>query len=677
MNPQSYLSGNWISGTKNSQQLFSAVTGEEIGVIGSQDSGFKDILEFGRRSTKLKDLTFHERARALKKLAMYLMERKEKFYEISKFTGATKGDSWIDIEGGIGVLFSYASKGRRELPDEKVFVEGSHEPLSKTGNFIGLHVCTPLTGVALHINAFNFPVWGMLEKLGPTFLAGMPCIIKPATVSAYLAEAVFREIVDSKILPEGSVQLLLGNTGDIFDHLTSEDVVTFTGSASTGQRLKSHKNIIENSIRFNMEADSLNCCILGEDVEPGSEEFDIFIKEVSREMIVKAGQKCTAIRRTIVPARLIEPVISALKKRLSGTVVGDPSVEGVRMGPLVGRAQRDDVLAKIAEIERAAEKVLGNELEVVGADKERGAFLAPTLFYCSNPKIALEPHNIEAFGPVNTVMPYKDLDEAIFLARLGKGSLVGSIVTASSNVAKEIVIGCAPYHGRFLVLDKSCAKDSTGHGSPMPGLVHGGPGRAGGGEEMGGIRGVLHYMQRTALQGSPTVLGAITNSWLKGGERKEDTVHPFRKTFNEIQIGDVLVTKKRKITVEDIDKFADLSGDHFYAHKEETLSSKSIFGQRVAHGYFIVSAAAGLFVDPDVGPVLANYGLENLRFTQPVFVDDEIYVLLTCKKKTAKEPREGEPLNGVVEWDVEVKNQRDELVATYSILTLVEREAAA
>lgn len=669
MNPQSYLLDTWISGTKNPQTLFSAVTGEEIGSIKSQESGFKDILEFGRKSTKIKDLTFHERARALKKLALYLMERKEKFYEISKFTGATKGDSWIDIEGGIGVLFAYASKGRRELPDDTVYIDGNLENLSKSGSFVGLHVCSPLGGVALHINAFNFPVWGMLEKLAPTFLAGMPCIIKPATVSAYLTEVVFREIIDSKILPEGSVQLLLGSTGDIFDHLTEQDVVTFTGSASTGQKLKSHKNIIQNSIRFNMEADSLNCSILGSDVKPDSEEFEIFIKEVSREMVVKTGQKCTAIRRTIVPENLVEPVISALKKKLESTVVGDPSIEGVRMGPLVGKSQLSDVLEKVSEIAKVAEKVFGNELKVVGS--EGGAFISPTLFYCNNPLRVKEPHEVEAFGPVNTVMPYKTLDEAVELARLGKGSLVGSIVTGETKVARKIVLGAAPYHGRFLILDKTCAKESTGHGSPMPGLVHGGPGRAGGGEEMGGIRGVKHYMQRTAFQGSPTVLGAITNSWVKGGDRKEDTVHPFRKTFNEIQIGDVLVTKKRKITVEDIDSFADLSGDHFYAHKEESLSSKSIFGKRVAHGYFIVSAAAGLFVDPDVGPVLANYGLENLRFTQPVFVDDEIYVLLTCKKKTAKEPREGEPPQGVIEWDVEVKNQRDELVATYQILTLV------
>lgn len=672
MNPQSYLSGSWISGTKSPQSLFSAVSGEEIGVIKSQESGFREILEFGRKSTKIKDLTFHERGRALKKLALYLMERKEKFYEISKFTGATKGDSWIDIEGGIGVLFAYASKGRRELPDDTVYIDGNLENLSKSGSFVGLHVCSPLAGVALHINAFNFPVWGMLEKLAPTFLAGMPCIIKPATVSAYLTEAVFREIIASKILPEGSVQLLLGGTGDIFDHLTEQDVVTFTGSASTGQKLKSHKNIIQNSIRFNMEADSLNCSILGSDVKPDSEEFEIFIKEVSREMVVKTGQKCTAIRRTIVPENLVEPVISALKKRLESTVVGDPSIEGVRMGPLVGKSQLSDVLEKVSEIARVAEKVFGNELKVVGS--EGGAFISPTLFYCDRPFSVKAPHEVEAFGPVNTIMPYKTLDEAVELARLGKGSLVGSVITGDQKVARKIVLGAAPYHGRFLILDKTCAKESTGHGSPMPGLVHGGPGRAGGGEEMGGIRGVKHYMQRTALQGNPSVLGAITNSWVKGGDRKEDSVHPFRKTFGEIQIGDVLITKKRKITVKDIDSFANLSGDHFYAHKEESLSSKSIFGKRVAHGYFIVSAAAGLFVDPDVGPVLANYGLENLRFTQPVFVDDEIYVLLTCKKKTEKEPREGEPLNGVVEWDVEVKNQKDELVATYSILTLVARK---
>ncbi len=677
MRPQSYAEGQWVTGTEKPVTLFNAVTGQEIGQTFSGGVNYKGMLSYARTvgQAALSKMTFHERARLLKKLAIYLTSRKDEFYAISAFTGATKADSWIDIEGGIGVLYTYASRGRREFPDESVYIDGPMENLSKSGSFVGVHLCTPLVGAALHINAFNFPVWGMLEKIAPTLLAGMPAIVKPATVTGYLAEAVFRAMIESKIFPEGSLQLISGSAGDIFNHLDCEDIVTFTGSAETGIKLKSHPSIVANSIRFNMEADSLNCCILGSDVKPGSEEFDIFIKEVAREMTVKAGQKCTAIRRTIVPASMTQAVIEALSKRLSQTKIGDPQVEGVRMGPLAGLDQLKEVTSKIKDISTEAEKVFGNQadFEVIGADKSKGAFIAPTVFYCDKPFQKLSAHNVEAFGPVNTVMPYNSAEEAIELARMGKGSLVGSLVTADDAIARKIVIGVAPYHGRLVVLNKESSKESTGHGSPLPTLVHGGPGRAGGGEEMGGSRGVMHYMQRTAIQGSPTTISKVCNEWMKGSTQITSDTHPFRKYFEQLEIGETLITKKRVITEADILSFAALSGDHFYAHMEDEVAKHSIFGQRVAHGYFIVSAAAGLFVDPAPGPVLANYGLENLRFTQPVFVNDSIYVRLTCKTKTAKELREGELPQGVVEWDVEVKNQKDETVAVYSILTLVQR----
>lgn len=677
MNPQSYAEGAWHSGKGKGAALVHAVTGEALGEVSSSGLSFKGMLEYARRvgGPPLRAMTFHERARALKKLALYLMERKDGYYKISEPTGATKGDSWIDIEGGIGVLFAYASRGRREFPDERVFVEGPTEILSKGGTFVGRHILSPLEGAAIHINAFNFPVWGMLEKLAPTLLGGVPAIIKPASVTCYLAEAVFRGIIESKIFPEGAVQLVCGSLGDMLDHVGCEDIVTFTGSAETGKKLKETRSIVENSVRFNMEADSLNCCILAPDSKPGTEEFDIFIKEVSREMTVKAGQKCTAIRRTIVPESMVDDVAAALKKRLSEVKVGNPQVEGIRMGPLAGLEQRKEVESRIKELSSAGEILFGKNgsLEVIGGDKSKGAFISPTLLFCKDPFKKDEPHSVEAFGPVNTIMPYKGLDEAIELAKRGRGSLVGSLVTSSNDTAREIVLGVSPYHGRILILNKECAKESTGHGSPLPNLIHGGPGRAGGGEEMGGGRGVLHYMQRTAIQGSPTTVGAVCHEWIKGGDRKTDRIHPFRKYFDELQIGETLVTHRRTITEADIVNFAALSGDHFYAHTDEIAAKESLFGQRVAHGYFILAAAAGLFVDPAPGPVLANYGLEGLRFTKPVGIGDTIYVKLTCKRKTAKEKREGEVLQGVVEWDVEVLNQSEELVAVYTILTLVQR----
>lgn len=677
MKLKNYALGQWVEGTGKATTLYNAVTGEPVAEASSAGLDFKAMAEYARSvgGPKLRKMTFHERALMLKAVAKHLTERKDAFYAISAYTGATKTDSWIDIDGGFGTFFAYASRGRREFPNETFHVDGPTEPLSKGGSFVGRHIAVPLEGVAIHINAFNFPVWGMMEKLAPTLLAGVPAIVKPATATSYLTEAVFREMVASGILPEGAVQLICGSAGDLLDHVTEQDAVAFTGSAATGRMLKESKRIVENAVRFNMEADSLNCAILAPDATPGTEEFDLFIKEVVKEMTVKAGQKCTAVRRTLVPNGMEEDVIKAIRARLEKTVVGDPSVEGVRMGPLATKAQVRDVGLAAERIRSVAARVVGGgDFHVVGADRERGAFYQPELMYCADPLSKTEPHDVEAFGPVNTVMPYRSLDEAIELARRGRGSLCGSLVTADPETARKIVLGVAPYHGRLLVLDRSSAKESTGHGSPLPNLVHGGPGRAGGGEEMGGARGVLHYMQRTAVQGSPSVLTAITREWTKGAAERKDGVHPFRKTFDELQIGDTLLTGTRTITLDDIVKFAELSGDRFYAHMDdEEARSNGIFEGRVAHGYFIVSAAAGLFVEPSLGPVLANYGLENLRFTKPVYPGDTIQVRLTVKQKTAKETPEGGIPQGVVEWDVEVMNQDGEAVALYSILTLVRR----
>jgi oxepin-CoA hydrolase/3-oxo-5,6-dehydrosuberyl-CoA semialdehyde dehydrogenase len=677
MKLKNYALGQWVEGTGKSTTLFNAVTGAPVAEASSGGLDFKAMTAYARTvgSPTLRAMTFHERALMLKAVAKHLTERKDAFYAISAYTGATKIDSWIDIDGGFGTFFAYASRGRREFPNETFHVEGPTEPLSKGGTFVGRHICVPLEGVALHINAFNFPVWGMMEKLAPTLLAGVPAIVKPATATSYLTEAVFKEMIASGILPEGAVQLICGSAGDLLDHVTEQDAVAFTGSAATGRMLKESKAIVEHAVRFNMEADSLNCAILAPDAAPGTEEFDLFIKEVVKEMTVKAGQKCTAVRRTIVPAGMEEDVIKAIRARLEKTIVGDPSVEGVRMGPLASKGQVRDVGLAAERIRSAAERVVGGgDFAVVGADREKGAFYQPELMYCADPLAKTEPHDVEAFGPVNTVMPYRNLDEAIELARRGRGSLCGSLVTADPQTAQKIVLGVAPYHGRLLVLDRTSAKESTGHGSPLPNLVHGGPGRAGGGEEMGGARGVLHYMQRTAVQGSPSVLTAITREWSKGAAEATDTVHPFRKTFDQLQVGDTLLTGTRTITLDDIVKFAELSGDRFYAHmNDEEARSNGIFEGRVAHGYFIVSAAAGLFVEPTLGPVLANYGLENLRFTKPVYPGDTIQVRLTVKQKTAKDTPEGGIPQGVVEWDVEVSNQHGEAVALYSILTLVRR----
>lgn len=607
---------------------------------------------------------------------MFLNDKKALFYELSAATGATKVDSLIDIDGGIGTMFVFASKGRRELPDETFLVEGNPEQISKNGTFLGHHICVPLHGVAIHINAYNFPCWGMLEKIAPTFLAGVPAIIKPATVTSYLTELMVREIINSGILPPGALQLICGGAGDILDHVTLQDVVTFTGSASTGRMLKQHPAIIENSVRFNMEADSLNFSMLGPEAKPGSAEFGLFIREVTREMTVKAGQKCTAIRRILVPEHLTDAVVSELKSKLASVKLGNPAVEGVKMGPLASNGQVAEVKSKVAELLKSCEVAYGNinDFEVTGADKATGAFMPTMLLHCKDGIKNNGPHDIEAFGPVSTIMGYKNTDDAIELARKGKGSLVGSVFSADNNFAREIVMGTAAWHGRLMVVNEASAAESTGHGSPLGHLVHGGPGRAGGGEEMGGIRGVKHYMQRTAIQGSPTTLTHICKEFIRGAEVKEDVIHPFRKYFEEIQIGDTLFTHRRTVTEADIVNFAGISGDFFYAHTDETSLEGSVFEKRVAHGYFIISAAAGLFVDPKKGPVLANYGLDSLRFTQPVYVGDTISVRLTCKRKTKKEKREGQIPQGVVEWDVEVKNQKGETVATETVLTLVERK---
>lgn len=676
---ENYVLGHWIAGEGEGQLLLDASTGAELALASTQGLDFESILQYGRKTggPALRKMTFHERARMLKALAMYLSERKEAYYAISSATGATKTDSWIDIDGGIGNLFVYASKGRRELPDTPFFVDGQPEMLSRGGSFIGHHIAVPLEGVAVHINAFNFPVWGMLEKIAVNLLAGVPALVKPATLTSFLAEAVVRDIAASKILPDGALQLICGSAGNLLDYVDSQDVVTLTGSADTGFKLKAHPSIIRRSVRFNMEADSLNCCILGPDAQPGTPEFDLFIKDVLREMTVKAGQKCTAIRRVIVPEALQEAVGQALKEKLSKNTIGDPRVEGVRMGPLAGKNQLTDVQSKVQELLQSCDVYFGSDpnFEVMGGNREKGAFMSPLVLIARDPLRNNAAHSIEAFGPVCTLMGYQNTAEAIELAKLGGGSLVGSIVTYNDAFATEVTLGAACMHGRLLINNRDCAKESTGHGSPMPHLVHGGPGRAGGGEEMGGIRGVMHYMQRTAIQGSPSTLTTITQVYQPGSKQTEDLVHPFRKYFEELSIGETLITHKRTVTETDIVNFANISGDNFYAHMDETSLEGTLFERRVAHGYFILSAAAGLFVDPKKGPVLANYGLEDCRFTKPVYVGATIGVRLTVKEKIAQEQKNPEDLpRGIVKWLVEVYDETGETVALATILTLVQRK---
>lgn len=677
MKLKNYALGQWTAGEGDGHALFNAITGEQIAETSSKGLDFKEMMDYARKvgGPSLRKMTFHERGRMLKALALHLISIKDKFYALSAQTGATKVDSWIDIEGGIGNLFAYASL-RKQFSDETFYVDGEHAPLSKGGSFIGQHICVPKQGVAIHINAFNFPIWGMLEKIAVNLLAGVPAIVKPATVTSYLTELMVQEIINTGILPEGSLQLICGSARGILDSVSSQDVVTFTGSASTGRMLKSHQNIIDEAVPFNMEADSLNCCVLGEDVNPGDAEFDIFIKEVQREMTVKAGQKCTAIRRIIVPTNKVEDVQIALGKRLAKTIIGDPSVEGVRMGALAGKDQKEEVKEKVNELAKSQEIVFGdlNNFEVVGADKDKGSFLSPILFLNDDPFSKTDCHNIEAFGPVSTIMPYANTDEAIELAKMGKGSLVCSIVTADDTIAKEFVLGAAANHGRILILNAECAKESTGHGSPMPMLTHGGPGRAGGGEEMGGKRGVMHYLQRTAVQGHPSSITKVTNVFQYGAKQTEKEVHVFRKHFEELEIGETVFTRKRTITEGDIVNFANVSWDHFYAHTDITSLDGTIFEERVAHGYFILSAAAGLFVDAKKGPVLLNYGLEECRFVKPVYAGATIGVRFTVKEKVDQEKRSEEDIaKGIVKFLVDVYDETGETVAIATILTMVKK----
>jgi oxepin-CoA hydrolase/3-oxo-5,6-dehydrosuberyl-CoA semialdehyde dehydrogenase len=662
----------WVEGDGSGTTLTSAVNGEPLANITSSGLDFAAILGHARTvgGKNLRKLTFHERAEILKSLARYLTEHKQELYRLSFETGATKGDSWIDIDGGISTLFVFSSKGRREMPNDHVYLDGSPEAISRNGTFVGQHIYTPKLGAAVHINAFNFPCWGMLEKLAPALLAGVPAIVKPASSTAYLTEAMVRLIHASGLLPEGALQLVCGSVGNLFDHLNCQDTIAFTGSKSTAEFLQQHPRVVSESVTFTAETDSLNCSILGPDAVPGTPEFDLYVKEVVREMTSKAGQKCTAIRRIIAPAVIAGEVTEALARALGEVRVGNPSRKDVDMGALASHGQRDEVRDRVRELAQQAIVVYGgnNDFEVVGADPQKGAFFMPTLLHCEKPFSSRSVHTVEAFGPVSTVLPYASLDEAIELARMGEGSLAGSIITNDDAVARELVLGTAAFHGRIVVINRHCAAESTGHGSPLPHLVHGGPGRAGGGEELGGVRGVKHYMQRTAIQGSPQTLTAIGNRWIRGADQIDPGVHPFRKTFEELRIGDSLLTKSREITLGDIQHFAEFTGDTFYAHTDEAAAAKNpFFDGRVAHGYLIVSFAAGLFVDPDFGPVLANYGVDDLRFAKPVNYGDSLKVRLTCKQKTL---RAGTGY-GEVRWDAEVTNQDDEIVAQYDVLTMV------
>ncbi len=666
----------WVDGDGDGNILASAVDGNVVARITSNGLDFGDILNHARTvgGANLRKLTFHQRGEMLKALAKYLMEHKKEFYALSTQTGATKGDSWIDIDGGISTLFVASSKARREMPNDHVYLDGPFEPLSRNGTFIGQHIYTPKLGAAVHINAFNFPCWGMLEKLGPALIAGVPAIVKPASSTAYLTELMVRRIQASGILPDGALQLICGSTGDLFEHLGCQDTIAFTGSKGTAEFLQQHPRVISQSVAFTAETDSLNSSILGPDAIPGTPEFDLYVQEVTREMTSKAGQKCTAIRRIIAPSSIAGELVTALARSLGEIRIGNPANKDVDMGALASQGQRDEVRDRVAELAGQADVVFGgdDDFEVVGADAAEGAFFMPTLLHCQRPLTSSAVHSVEAFGPVSTVLPYDSLDEAIELSRLGEGSLAGSIITNDNDVARELVLGTAAYHGRMVIINRHCAAESTGHGSPLPHLVHGGPGRAGGGEEMGGVRGVKHYMQRTALQGSPETLTAIGNHWLRGADEKDPGVHPFRKTFEQLEIGDTLHTDPRKITLDDIQHFADFTGDTFYAHTDEEAAAKNpFFDGRVAHGYLIVSFAAGLFVDPEFGPVLANYGVDNLRFAQPVNYDDTLKVRLTCKQKTLR----ADTGYGEVRWDTEVTNQDDDVVAQYDVLTMVATDA--
>jgi oxepin-CoA hydrolase/3-oxo-5,6-dehydrosuberyl-CoA semialdehyde dehydrogenase len=685
---ENYVTGKWITGDGDGQPLFNAVTGDVIVAASTKGLDFEQILRYARETGNpaLRKMTFHERGNMLKALAMHLRKHLDTFYAISYKTGATKADSWVDIEGGIGNLFANASL-RKKFPNDVICVDGESHNFSKGNTFMGAHILTPKEGVAIHINAFNFPVWGMLEKIAVNLLAGVPAVVKPATVTSYLTEAVVKVIIASNILPEGALQLICGSAGDILDHVGAQDIVTFTGSASTGQMLKSNPHILTQNVPFNMEADSLNCIVLGEDVQPDMPEWDIFVKEIRREMTLKAGQRCTGIRRIFVPENKIEDISTAICVALAQTTIGNPLNDKVRMGSLAGKTQQREVLEQVKKLQKNAQLIYGNldTVDLIDADAEKGAFLSPLLLRNENPFHAPEVHDVEAFGPVSTIMPYKNNDAAIELSKMGKGSLVTSIVTADEKIARKYVIGTASHHGRILILNRTCAKESTGHGSPLPLLVHGGPGRAGGGEEMGGLRGVKHYLQRTAIQGSPDMITAITQVYQPNASGKNPGKHPFKKYFEELEIGDQIITAKRLITAEDINQFADISGDHFYAHIENTNFSGTMFERQVAHGYLIMSIAAGLFVDSyALNPVLLNYGIDELRFTKPVYPGSEIYIRFTCKEKLPNDKRvvdnpadlkRGDDIEkGIVKWLVEMLDETNEITGVATILTMVAKK---
>ncbi|WP_284880225.1 phenylacetic acid degradation bifunctional protein PaaZ [Acinetobacter variabilis] len=674
----SLVLGGEHSAQNDLRTVYHAISGEAIYQVSSHGIDMHNVVQYAKqKGAAIAHWTFHQRANALKQVAQYLLERKEDYYRLAAATGCTRKDAWIDIEGGIGTLFAYSSLVRRELSDETALVEDAWIPLSKQGSFGAKHILSPKAGVAVHINAFNFPIWGMLEKIAPTLLAGVPCIVKPATEGAELTHTVVKDILASNLLPEGALQLICGQTYDLFDHLNAQDTVTFTGSAATGQKLRAHPHLNAHSIPFSMEADSVNSAILTQ--QANDETIDLFVREVFREMTTKAGQKCTAIRRAFVPAALLDTVQQRLTEKLQKVVIGDPAQDGVTMGALASVKQKHDVAAKVEQLAQEAEIIIGSHLRqdfaIQVAHPEKSAFYPPTVLLCKDPVQAQQIHNIEAFGPVVTLMPYSDLPQLATLVARGEGSLVASIVRNHDENIEQLLSKIAPWHGRVHILDRESAKESTGHGSPLPLLVHGGPGRAGGGEELGGLRAVKHYMQRTAIQGSPNVLTQVGHSWTAGAEVFEDRVHPFKKSFDELRIGERLLTARRTITEADIVNFGGLSGDYFYAHMDKIAAAESLFGERVAHGYFIVSAAAGLFVDAAPGPVIANYGMDNLRFVEPVKIGDTIQVELTCKQKTPKPLRDEQKPHGVVVWDIKVKNQHNELVATYDILTLVEKAA--
>lgn len=667
---KSFAAGQWVAPDDSARDIHNAITGDIMARAGNARLNVDAMLDHARSigGPNLRAMTFHQRAKMIKALAMHLNQHKQALYDISFATGATQKDHLIDIDGGIGTLFVFASKGRRELPDAHVYLDGDVEQLSQDGSFLGQHICTPLQGVGVHINAFNFPVWGMLEKLAPTLLAGVPAIVKPATSSCYVTELCVKFMLNSGLLPQGALQLVSGGLGDMLGRLTAQDVVSFTGSADTAFALRSAPHILQNSIRFVAEQDSLNASILGPDAVVGTPEFDVFIQEVTREMTTKAGQKCTAIRRILAPAAQVPAVIDALKTRLSQTVVGDPRDPATHMGALVSNGQKADVLAKAAMIGAEAERIFGtpDDFAPQGADTSKGAFVPPMLFYCDTPDTAQNIHAIEAFGPVSTVMPYRDVDHAVQLANRGQGSLVASVITRDGDVARQVAMGAGAFHGRLYFNNRDSMAQSTGHGSPLPHMVHGGPGRAGGGEEMGGIRGVMHYMQRSAVQGSPDILTAVGGKWVPGASVTTDRPHPFTRSFDKLQIGDTLNTKPRKISIADIEHFAEFTGDTFYAHMDQAAAQRNpFFPGRVAHGYLLLSFAAGLFVDPAEGPVLANTGLDNLRFMQPVQPGDSIKVRLTVKHKTPRNDEYGE-----VRWHVTLTNQDDAKVAEYDLLTM-------